>query len=421
MIPHQSSQRTFFHLSSVKRELSIENAINAANGFRTNIAEIGDAIKGHDTKIKSLEEQISDWQKALEDEQHKRKLALAKKDRLTQQLMDTKELARPDTVRVLEEIKKTIIYGETATPAKGRSFMNDMVVLNESKELLEAAQLIGASKIPSLLDGALQTVVESSSSSAYILVLRTLYHPILREGLSSSSSMVHNDAFSIPWRYIAEAIAIAGDINDAELFVKGVLSQADQVKVSNKALISRRKYRYSNAIQSSKCHILDMLYPSWEVAIKKFKPEFVMVTQTLERVMMNNLHESARSTIETPSYSMQVEADIALGEKDGELSTFLRSESFSETFSRSKNGLISLQRIINDRINDAYEMVSYERVGSTASDADPSTSCSSTTIMKVEKIGIGRPENIDLMRDRQLTHVRILKMLMEGGATGHLL
>ena len=235
--------------------------------------------------------------------------------------------------------------------------------------------------------------------------------------MSSSSSTVHNDAFSIPWRYMAEAIAIAGDINDAELFVKALLSQADQVKVSNKALISRRKYRYrTGTVQSSKCHILDMLFPSWEVASKKFKPEFDMAVQALERVMMNNLHESARSTINTPSYSMQVEADIALGERDEELSTFLRSEKFSETFSRSKNGLISLERIINDRINDAYEMVSCERVGSsTACDANPRTSSSSTTVIKLAKTGIGRPETIDIMRKRQLTHVQILNMLMQGG------
>ena len=131
MIPHQSSQRAFFHLSSVQREMSIENAIYAANGFRSNIAEIEDAIKGHDKEIKSLEEQISDWQKALEEEQHKRNLAVGKKDGLMKKLMDAKEMARPDTVRVLEEIKKTIIHGETATAAKGRSFMSDMILLDE--------------------------------------------------------------------------------------------------------------------------------------------------------------------------------------------------------------------------------------------------------------------------------------------------
>lgn len=418
IIPHQSSQRTYYPLTSVKRDMSIEDAINAANGFRASILDVEDAMKDHDEKIKSLEDQISEWKKALEDEQQKRNLASAKKDRLTKQLLDAKELTKLDTVRVLEEIKKTIIYGENATAAKGRSFMSDMIILNDSKELLNAAQLIGISKIPVLLGGALQAVVESPSSSTYTFALRTLYQPILTEGVSTSSSAVHSDIYSIPWRYIAEAIALAGDMNDAELFVKGVLSQADEVKVSNKALISRRKYRYnSTSFQSSKCHILDMLFPSWEVAKKKFKPELAMATQTLERVLMNNLHESARNAINVPSYSMQVEADIARSEGDEELSSFLRSENFSGTFSREKNGLISLQRIINDRINDAYKMISYEIISKTGTGADSNTSTSSTTVMKVEKSGIGRPEAIEIMRDRQLNHVQILKMLMEGGPT----
>lgn len=393
-IKKTNDERPSFQLSSVKRHMSIEEAKKSAKGVKKQVLEIENTIKEHENEANILKQKIEQLQKLLHIEKKKQEAAEETKEKMAKQMLEVMELARPDTSRVLEELKKTIVFGTSGSIAKGRSFMNDLLILNQRKELLEAAHLIGASRNPALLEGALQVFVENCSNSSHPFILQALFRTILRQGPSSAFS-----ALEIPWRFIAEGVALAGSAADADLFVRGISTCAEKIRVDNKSLETSRTYGYGSFYQEKrKCHILDIIHPSFEVVVQKFKPEHSSAKQSLERVLINYLYASVRNTIPAPSYCMQVEADIALGEGDKELSAFLRSDKFSEKLNRSQFDWITLQRIIHDRINDAYTMLSYKRDEATNS-------------ILLEKVGIGRPETMNVFRDRQSTHARILEML----------
>ena len=392
-VKNESDVTPHLQLSSVKRDISIEEAKKAAKVVKQEIDEIENTIREHENEADTLKYKIEELQKLLRAEKEKQTIAEGTKENLTKQLSTAMELARPDTSRVLEELRKTIVFGTSGSIAKGRDFMNDLLLLNERKELIEAAHLIGVSKNPALLEGALQVLVENYSN-LHPFILQSLFQPMLREGPSSAFNFL-----DVPWRSIAEGIALAGNAADADLFVRGILACAEKVKFDNKKLDNTRTYGYGSVSQMNrKCHILDIVHPSWEVVIRRFKPEHTSARQSLERVLLNYLYESMQHTIPNPSYCMTVEADIALGEGDKELSAFLRSEKYSGTLSRSQFDWITLQRIIHDRINDAYTMLSYKRDESSNS-------------IFLEKVGIGKPETMNTLRNRQNTHAQILQML----------
>ena len=397
-IMKSEEEETFFlHLSSVKRNMSIEDAHKSAAALRKQLAEAESTVKMHDSEVNRLIQKIKEVETLLSVERRKKDSAKDKKEKLSTDLTDVMELTRPDKIRILEELKRTIVYGASASISKGRAFMNDLLLLNERKELLEAAHLIGASKNPPLLEGALQVFVENCSNSTHPFVLQSLFRPILQEGASSAFN-----SQDLPWCLIAEGIALAGTAVDAELFVKGILICAEKMKTDNRNLAKSRSYGYGSICQENrKCHILDIVHPSWEVACRKFKKEHASAKSSLEGVLLNYLRESVKTIIPIPSYCMQVEADIALGEGDKELSAFLRSENFSVTLVRSEFDWMTLERIIHDRINDAYTMLSYTR----------NRDQSSTNSILIEKVGIGRPEAMNILRDRQHTHAHILNSL----------
>jgi hypothetical protein len=81
---------------------------------------------------------------------------------LTTHINSVKELARPDSDRLVDELKRVIRDRWSATSNKGHTMVTDMLILvdPQSQEMKEFIELVGALERPTFQEGVIKAVLD---------------------------------------------------------------------------------------------------------------------------------------------------------------------------------------------------------------------------------------------------------------------